>query len=151
MIKKIYLLFFMALTLAGPGWAGSWGQGLGRGSGYGLGPCADTELNLSPEQASRLKAVQSEYLKAIRLLQVEITDRKNELRLCEPGRGKETVRTSQLRQLVRERQGQIREIWVRYKMECQSILTPEQLEQIHSIEGSRGPRPGLGRLGWGER
>jgi hypothetical protein len=150
MMKKIYLLF-LALSLAGPVWAGSWGQGLGRGMGYGLGHCADPELELSPEQASRLKVVQSEYLKRIRPHQEEITGLKNELRLCKPGRSEETVKASQLRQQIRELQGQIREIWVRYKMECQAILTPEQLEQVHSVEGSRGPRPGLGPMGWGER
>ena len=82
------LIYVLVLAFVSPVWAGSWGQGLGRGMGYGLGPCADPDLNLSPEQASRMKVIQSDYQKSIRPLQMEFQDKRIELKMCEPGREK---------------------------------------------------------------
>ena len=145
-------LFILVLVLAfvSPIWAGSWGQGPGRGMNHGLGSCADPELDLSPEQTSRMKVIQSNYLEGIRPLQMELRDKRTELKMCEPGKGKETVRTSQLRNRVRELHEQIREIWVRYKMECRTILTPEQLDRLNSVQGGEKSRFRMGRTGWGE-
>ena len=150
MIIKL-LIYVLVLAFVSPVWAGSWGQGPGRGMNYGLGPCADTELDLSWEQASRMKAMQSDFQKNIRPLQIELTDKRAELRMCEPGRGKEMVRTSQLRHQVREIQEKIQEIWLSYKMECRALLTPEQLDRLNSAKGGGGPRPGMGRMGWGDQ
>jgi hypothetical protein len=147
MIKP--LIYALVLAFVSPVWAGSWGQGPGRGMGYGLNPCADTELDLSSEQASRLKVVQSDFQKSLRPLQMELLDKRTELKVCEPGKGKETVRTAQLRNRVRELHEKIGEIWLSYKMECRAILTPEQLGRLSSVQGGQGPRPGMGRMGWG--
>ena len=145
------LIYVLVLAFVSPVWAGSWGQGPGRGMNYGLGPCADTELDLIPEQASRMKAVQSDYQKNLRPLRMELMDKRAELKMCEPEKGKETVRTTQLRDQVRELHEQIREIWLRYKMECRAILTPEQLDRLNSVKGSGGPRSGMGRMGWADQ
>jgi Spy/CpxP family protein refolding chaperone len=150
MIIKL-LIYVLVLAFVSPVWAGSWGQGPGRGMNYGLGPCADTELDLIPEQASRMKAVQSDYQKNLRPLRMELMDKRAELKMCEPEKGKETVRTTQLRDQVRELHEQIREIWLRYKMECRAILTPEQLDRLNSVKGSGGPRSGMGRMGWADQ
>ena len=147
MIKP--LICVLVLAFVSPVWAGSWGQGLGRGMNYGLGSCADPELDLSPEQASRMKALQSDYQKSLRPLQMELPDTRTELKMCEPG--KETVRTTQLRNKVQEIHQQIREISLRYKMDCRAILTPEQLDRLNSAKGPAGLRPGMGRMGWGDR
>ena len=106
------LIVVLVLAFVSPVWAGFWGQGPGRGMNYGLGPCADTELDLSSEQASRMKAVQSDFQKNLRPLQIELKEKRTELKVCEPGKGNETVRTSQLRDQVRELQEKIREIWL---------------------------------------
>ena len=82
------LILIIALVFVSPVWAGPWGQGPGRGMHYGLGPCADPELNLSPEQASRMKALQSDYQKNLRPLRMELMDKRAELRIGEPGNGK---------------------------------------------------------------
>lgn len=133
------------MALGSPALAGSWGRGLGRGMGYGLGPCADTELNLAPDQALKLKAIQSDYLKSIRPLQMELLDKKAELRICEPGMGREAVRAAQLRKRVQEIDEKIREARLRYKMECRALLSPEQLDRLDALKGSGGP-PGMGRM-----
>jgi len=147
---KVFLLVF-ALGFVNPVWASSWGQGPGRGMGYGLGSCADTELDLSSEQASRMKVVQSDFQRSLRPLQMELLDKRTELKVCEPGKGKETVRTSQLRHQVRELHEKIQEIWLAYKMECRALLIPEQLDRLNSAKGGGGPRPGMGRMGWGDQ
>jgi Spy/CpxP family protein refolding chaperone len=145
------LIYVLVLAFVSPVWAGSWGQGLGRGMGYGLGSCADPDLDLSPEQASRMKVVQSKYQKSLRTLQMEFQEKRIELKMCEPGKGKDTARTTQLRDQVRELQEKIREIWLAYKMECRAILTSEQLDRLNSAKGGGGPRPGMGRMGWGNQ
>jgi Spy/CpxP family protein refolding chaperone len=143
------LIFVLVLAFVSPVWAGSWGQGPGRGMNYGLGPCADTELDLIPEQASRMKALQSDYQKNLRPLRMELMDKRAELKMCELGKGKETVRTAQLRNRIRELHEKIGEIWLSYKMECRAILTPEQLGRLSSVQGGQGPWQGKGRMGWG--
>jgi hypothetical protein len=150
MIIKL-LICVLVLAFVSPVWAGSWGQGAGRGMNYGLGSCADPELELIPEQASRMKAVQSDFQKSLRPLQMELMDKRAELRMCEPGKGKETGRTTQLRHQVRELHEKIQEIWLSYKMECRSILTLEQLDRLNSGKGGGGARPGMGRMGWGDQ
>lgn len=145
-MNKISLIV-IALAFVNPVWAGSWGLGGPRGMGYGLGPCADTELDLTAEQASRLKIVQSDYLRSVRPMQMELRDKKAELRICEPNKGNETAMIAQLRDRVRELQQQIREIWLAYKMECRAILTPEQLDRLNSGQDGGGPRSGMGRMG----
>ena len=148
MIIKL-LIYVLVLVFVSPVWAGSWGQGQGRGMNYGLGSCADPELDLSSEQSSRMKFVQSDFQKSLRPLQMELRDKRIDLRMCEPGKGKETVRTTQLRDQVRDLHEKIHEIWLRYKMECRAILTPEQLDRLNSAKGGEGPLPGMGRMGWG--
>jgi len=150
MITKL-LIYVLVLAFVSPVWAGSWGQGAGRGINYGFGPCADTELNLSPEQSSRLKTVQSEYQKSIRPLKMELQDNKTELRICETGKGKEMARTTQLQNRVRELHEKIQEIWLSYKVECRALLTPEQLDRLNSAKGGGRTRPGMGRMDWGDR
>ena len=148
MIIKL-LIYVLVLAFVSPVWAGSWGQGPGRGMGYGLGPGTYTELDLSSEQAYRMKVIQSDFQKSLRPLQMELLDNRTELKVCEPGKGKETVRTVQLRNRIQELHEKIGEIWLSYKMECRAILTPEQLDRLSSVQGGRGPWPGKGRMGWG--
>jgi Spy/CpxP family protein refolding chaperone len=150
-MNNIFLIVALLLVLGNPAFADSWGKGLGRGMGYGLGPCVDTELNLAPDQAAKVKAVQSQYLEAVRPLQRELRVKREELRVCEPGRVREEVRAAQLRREAKGIREKIREAWLRYKMDCRALLTPEQLDQLDSPKGSGMPRPGLGRMGFGEQ
>ena len=131
-MNKVFLIIALLTALGNPALADSWGKGLGRGMGYGLGPCAGTELNLAPGQAAKVKAVQSQYLEAVRPLQRELRIKREELRVCEPGRVREEVRAAQLRREAQEIHEKIREAWFRYKMDCRALLTPEQLDRLDS-------------------
>ena len=144
-MNKIFLIIVMVVALGSPALAGSWARGMGRGMGYGLGHCTDSELNLTPDQASKLKALQSEYLKSIRPFQMELLDKRAELRICEPGMGREAVRAAQLRRRVQEIDEKIREAWLRYKMECRALLTLDQLDRLDALKGTGGS-PGMGRM-----
>ena len=129
-----------------PALAGDGSKRPGRGTGYGLGPCVDAELNLSGEQAIKLKAIQSDYLKSVQKLQRDLAVMRGELKMCGPDDEKETNRAAQLRRTIQEHHEKIREIWLRYKIACRELLTPDQQERLDSLKGSGRYRSGIGRM-----
>ena len=147
-MNKILLIMVMMILSGPPVFAEMQGPGLGKGMGYGLGACGDAELHLNQDQAAKIRILQFNYLKNIRMLQRELMIKRAELRVMDSGPAEDTPRLNRQRLEIQELREKIREIWLNYKMECQALLTSEQLEQLGSMEKGLMHRPGMG---WGNR
>jgi hypothetical protein len=133
-MNKSLIIIILLIAMGDTTFAGSWGLGPGRGMGYGLGPCARVELNLTPDQATRLQTLQSEYLERVKPLRKELMVKGAELKVCESEQRMETGRVAQLQKEVRGLHERLHEKWLRYKMKCRDLLTLEQLEQLKKEE-----------------
>ena len=71
-----------------------------------------------------------------------------ELRMMGSGPAEDTPKLNRQRLEIQGLREKIREIWLKYTMECQTLLTSEQLEKLGSMESRPGHRPGMG---WGNR
>jgi len=149
-MNKILVVIVMLVLFAQPVFGGTRGRGPGKGMGmgYGLGSYGMAELNLTPDQGSKLKALQSDYLRSLQVLQRELMIKRSELRVMDSRPTEEIPRLNRLRLEIQDVRKKIREIWLNYKMECQALLTSEQLEQLGSMERGRRQHPGMG---WGNR
>jgi Spy/CpxP family protein refolding chaperone len=143
-MNKIILIMILMILFVSPAMAEMRGSGRGMGMRYGYGPgrCADPELNLSPDQSQKVNRLQQGYLTKIRQLQREEMLKRAEWRLLSARGSDETSKLNRSQQEIQAIREKIRETWVNYKMECRTLLTPEQLEQLGTMEKGRWPGPG---------
>jgi Spy/CpxP family protein refolding chaperone len=89
----IALLFSASLASAGPGGWGMGGGGHGRGSGYGMAPSGGSNLNLTPEQCTKLQQMQETHLKEMNELQNRMFGKQAEMRTLwnEPNPDREKI------------------------------------------------------------
>lgn len=129
----------------GPGSCMEPGRGMGPGTGMGPGSCmalyAASDLNLSAEQSGKLQTQRETYLKEVTPLQNQLFGKKAELRLLwgtqNPDRAEITAKQNEIFDLER----QVQEKATSYRLDCRSILTPEQQAQMTAF----GPGCGRGR------
>ena len=146
MKKLIVLALAMAVILCGSlALAGPRGWGQGMGPGYGRSAYGPSNLNLTEEQSGKLQTLRENYLKEITPLQNQMISLRSEMRLlwnvASPDREKITAKQKEISELQR----QLDEKAVQYRLDCNAMLTPEQLSKMAAFG------PGMGRgygSGW---
>lgn len=121
------------------------GRGMGMRYGYGLGACADPEIQLKPDQEEKIKRLQQQYVRDLQELQRNYMQKRNELKLVNSDKTvavQEIYRRQQELQVLREK---MRDTWVNYSMDCQALLSEEQLELLYQIKKRSGHSYGRGR------
>jgi Spy/CpxP family protein refolding chaperone len=141
----IILLFSASLALAGPGGRGMGGGGYGRGSGYGMTPSGGSNLNLTPEQSTKLQQMQEAHLKEMNELQNRMFGKQAEMRALwtEPSPDREKILAKDRE--ISELQGQMTEKATRYRLDYQNQLTDEQKSKLPTLGSGTGQGGGMGR------
>jgi Spy/CpxP family protein refolding chaperone len=139
-MKKVAIGLSLILVVAlVAGFALAWGPGFGRG--FGFGPPFG---NLTPEQSSKIQALQQAYLKEMAPVQQELLAKGTELRsLWLAPKPDPAVITAKQKEVF-DLQSRLQEKATNLGLEIQKVLTPEQKARL----GTYGPRmrrgPGMG-------
>jgi Spy/CpxP family protein refolding chaperone len=159
-MKKIIVAVMMLAIFATAGLAmgQGWGKGPGMGMGYGphsggarwagSGPWG--ALNLTPEQAEKMKALRAGFFKERIPLRNELMSKRLELRALwmrtNPDEEKILAKQKEMNVL----RAQLQEKATKNRLEMLKILTPEQQAQWQAYKSSFRHGHGYGRgCGWG--
>jgi zinc resistance-associated protein len=143
-IIGVGLVLAVAL-MATVAFAGGMGRGFGTGYGYGY-PAIP---NLTPEQSSKIQALQKAHLDEITPLQQDLLKKKIELRSLWLSPTPDQAKITALQKEILNLQAKITEKGTNLKLEIRKVLTPEQQAQL-SVYGS-GMGRGMGKMGRGGR
>lgn len=154
MKNAIAILSALFLLTQGTAMADREGQGRPDGSvrGYGIGYYGynltfDATLNLTAEQAARIRVLDERYVQDVAPVRAQLRDKGHELKSewlqTEPDRG----RIAGLQKEVAKLQKQIREKIAGHRAEVLNILTPEQRAKVPDSRPERGfhRQAGFGR------
>ena len=146
-MKKLFVVFAMALVLAGATYVYAVGPGLGPGPregcmGYGKG------ATLTEEQRTQFQELRQKFHDETAKLREQIWAKKQELRtLWSDSKSGADAILEQEKEL-RELENQMGDKAVQMKLEARNILTAEQLAEFGKFSGpgsGRGPGKGHGR------
>lgn len=116
------IAFVASIAMAGPGF----GRGMGSYPGFGVPPIA----NLTPEQASKIQAIQQAHLKDIAPLQQQLLSKRTELRAEWLSSNPNQAKIVSLQKEILSLQGKIQEKATNTRFEVRKVLTPEQQSQL---------------------
>jgi Spy/CpxP family protein refolding chaperone len=134
----------------GPGMGGGMGGGMGDGMGCGMGPGmgggmlhALNDLNLTPEQTTKVQALREAHLKDITPIQNQLFAKKNELRLLWTQANPDAAQIQAKQKELGELQIQMRANATSFMLDVRKVLTPEQQAKLSTMGPGMGP--GMGR------
>lgn len=179
-MKKLSILAVAATLVLSASlvFAGPWGRGRGPGGGYGMGPGGggmgpgggygmgpgvgySAIPNLTPEQSSKIQALQKAHLDEVAPLQQEMIKKNAELRSLWLNQNPDSAAVSAKQKEILNLRTKLQEMGTNYALEHRKVLTPEQQAQVASFGQGRGrgmgggygmgPSQGRGRMGYGGR
>jgi Spy/CpxP family protein refolding chaperone len=133
MVAVVAMTLVASMALAGPGF----GRGMGYGPGYGNPPVA----NLTPEQSSKIQAIQQANFKEIGPIQEQLFAKRTELRNLWLSQNPDPGRIDALQKEMLAIRTELQEKSTSARLEMRKVLTPEQQAQL-SASGR-----GMGRMG----
>lgn len=119
----------------------AWGPGWGRGQGYGQQYGCPLVSGLTPEQTSRIQAIQQANFQEISPLREQLFAKRTELRNLWVTQNPDQAKIAALQKEMLDIRAQLQEKSNNARLEVRQVLTPEQQAQI----GTYGP--GMGRMG----
>ena len=131
-------VFAMALVTSSAAWSRIW-PGMGNGPGYGVPPVS----NLTPEQSTKIQAIQQANLKEITPLQEQLFAKRTELRTLWTSQTPDQARINALQKDILNINTKLQEKSTNARFEMRKILTPEQQAQFALSS------PGMGMGGKG--
>jgi Spy/CpxP family protein refolding chaperone len=146
-MKKVFVVFAMALVLAGATYVYAVGPGPGPGPregcmGFGKG------ASLTEEQRTQLQELRQKLHDETAKLREQIWAKRQELRTLWSDSKSSADAIMKMEKELSELENQMREKAVQMKLEARNILTPEQLAEFGKFGGpgsGRGPGMGHGR------
>ena len=134
----------------GPGMGGGMGGGMGEGMGCGMGPGmggmilhALNDLNLTPEQWTKVQTLREAHLKDSVPIQNQLFAKKNELRLLWTQTNPDAAQIQAKQKELGELQIQMRNKGTQFALDVRKVLTPEQQAKLSTMGPGMGP--GMGR------
>jgi len=145
----IALTLALAITMGTPA-AMAGGPGYGWGRGYGLGYAYGTAAipNMTPEQYTKIQALQKTHLDQMAPLQQELLRKRSELRSLWLTQTPDQAKITALQKEILNLQSQLQEKGTNFNLEVRKVLTPEQQAQMASFGPGMGWGKGkMGRMG----
>ena len=160
-MKKIIVLLAMAMLFGstslvmarggmGCGMGPGMGDGMGSGKGCGMGPGmggmmlhALNDLNLNPEQSTKVQALREAHLKDVTPIQNQLFAKKNELRLLWIQATPDAAQILTKEKEIGDLETQMRGKATSFFLDVRKILTPEQQAKLSTMGPGMGP--GMGR------
>jgi Spy/CpxP family protein refolding chaperone len=111
------------------------------GRGFGMGPDAFSELNLTQEQTAKIQALRDAFRKDMIPVRAELVRKRAELKLMWMQTELDANKIRALQKEVHDIKGRLQEKLTDHKLEIYNILTPEQRMQMQAREFDRGHGP----------
>lgn len=131
-MKKLIILGAVMALLVSSTWviAGPFGTGCGGGHGRWMGLHALSSLNLTADQAEKLRSMKESFMKEVGPLRLQIFEKRAELRLL-------WIQTSPDPKRIKATQKEIGELWAQvrdkitdFRLAIRHVLTPDQVSQL---------------------
>lgn len=154
-MKKLSMVFVavliataLASTTFAYGWGGGWGRGQGRGTciggpGYEGDIPAASQLGLTADQTSKIKALREAHLQDIKPLQDKMFSKRGELKLLWLQTKPDQEKIMAVQKEIRSLRDQMQDKRTSQRLAVFNILTPEQQTKAQTFMG-RGFGPGGG-------
>ena len=157
LLGALVLAVSLPLAASAQGWGRGFGGGKGRGwgRGYGPGPMALAALDLTAAQQKKIDELRAAHNERLSDLQARLDVLRSEMaelwRADRPDRKAILAKHGEM-DVLRQ---QIREEGVDFRLAVVDLLTTDQLKQLKTWRGRRGPGKGRGLgpcgrgMGWG--
>ena len=157
LLGTLVLAVSLPLAVSAQGRGRGFGGGMGRGwgGGYGPGPMALAALDLTVAQQKKIAELRAGLNERLSDLQTRLDAKRSEMaelwRAQRPDRKAILAKHEEMDVLRR----QIREEGVDFRLAAMDLLTTDQLKQLKTWRGRRGPGKGRGLgpcgrgMGWG--
>jgi Spy/CpxP family protein refolding chaperone len=146
---SLALLMVVALGTVSHAYGGRGGPGGGMGYGggyYGAGLLNQPGLNLTAEQASKIRTMDAQFLRENKPLQDKLYSKRGDLKLLWMERNPDQQKINAAQSEMRALRDQAQDKATAHRLAVLNILTPEQREQVQSYGPGRGmPRRAAGR------
>lgn len=148
-LLSVLFLFAMGAMTTVHAWRRGPGSMMGYGSDcYGAGVLANPNLNLTEEQAARIRALDEKYLGEIKPIQDQFYDKRGELKLEWLQRTPDHSKINALQQEVTNLRNQMREKMTGHRLDVLKILTREQQAIMQDYRPGRGFHKRAGSDRW---
>jgi Spy/CpxP family protein refolding chaperone len=112
---------------------------MGYGGGYyGAGLLNQPGLNLTAEQASKIRAMDEQFLRENKPLQDKLYSKRGDLKLLWMERNPDQQKINAAQAEMRALRDQLQDKATSHRLAVLNILTPEQREQVQSYGPGRG-------------
>lgn len=144
-MKKDVIIGIMAVVLLALATSSALalGPGYGHGAWYGPGYYGYPVSNLTPEQTTKIAAIQQAHLKEVTPLRQQLLAKKAELRTAWLTQNPDQARINTLQKDVLDLQGKLQEKTTNARFETKKVLTPEQQAQLTLYGPGMGYRKGM--------
>ena len=148
-VLSVLFLFAMGAMTTVYAWRRGQGGMVGYGSDcYGAGVLANPNLNLTEEQAVRIRALDEKYLGEIKPIQDQFYSARGELKWEWLQRTPDHSKISVLQQEVTNLRNQMRGKMTGHRLDVLKVLTPEQQANIKENRPGRGFHKQAGSDRW---
>jgi len=135
---SLALLMVVALGTVSHAYGGRGGPGGGMGYGggyYGAGLLNQPGLNMTPEQTSKIRAMDEQFLRENKPLQDKLYSKRGDLKLLWMERNPDQQKINALQAETRALRDQLQDKRTAHRLAILNILTPEQRDQVQSYGG----------------
>jgi len=112
--------------------------GPGGGMGYGGGLVNQPGLNLTAEQASKIRAMDEQFLRENKPLQDKLYSKRGDLKLLWMERNPDQQKINAMQAETRALRDQLQDKRTTHRLAILNILTPEQRDQVQGYGPGRG-------------
>jgi len=149
-ILSTLLLFTVGTASVLHAWRGG-PEGMGYGSApYGAIVLADPNLDLTTEQAARIRALDEKYLREIKPLRDQLYGKSRELRSAWLQTTPDRNKINDLQNDVTNLRGQMRVKMTAHRLDALNVLTSEQQAKVQAYDARRAYGAGKGMRGRGK-
>ncbi len=147
-MKRMAILGALMILVASTTWvmAGPLSPGCGGAQGGWMGAQALSTLDLTADQAEKIRSLRESLIKEISPIRLKMFDKRAELRLLWMQTNLDSKKIKATQKELMDIWGQIREKITDFRLAVRSVLTPEQVSQLLA----RGLWQGRGPGGWRE-
>ena len=133
---SLALLMVVALGTVSHAYGGRGGPG--GGMGYGAGLLNQPGLNLTAEQASKIRAMDEQFLRENKPLQDKLYSKRGDLKLLWMERNPDQQKINTAQAEMRALRDQLQDKATAHRLTVLNVLTPEQRNQVQSFGYGRG-------------
>ena len=146
-MKRVSIIGAVMILAASATWvmAGPFSPGCGGIYGGRMGAQALSSLNLTADQAEKIRSLRESFMKEIRPIRLRMFNKRAEMRLLWMQTNPDPKKIKATQKEIGDIWGQIRDKITDFRLAIRKVLTPDQVSQLLARGLWRGKGPGCWR------